>query len=412
MPNLYNLTLKLKVSKYLSLSFLCLGFAIAYTHASANPKLLKSNTHITIKQFEFEQIRAQNINLLMRNFNPHIGIWQDNQCITHNACVGYTGWWYWAIASSILAQYVIDNPRLRAKYIPIFELIYTKNKYRTTHAYNLDDEGWWGLAFLKMYQATNRRQYLLQAQLIADNLWHEGRQSVCRGNGGIFWDRPKTQVGAIANELFISLSSEIATLNKHKRNKYTYYALSTWQWLKRSGLLSDNGLILDHYNISKNKHGQLICSNLVSDTYTYTNGVLFMGLVNLAYLTHNRSYIEQANKTATAAISKFVTHTQLDIIEGNNDPNQLAEDGLIFKGIFINNLALLAIHTQDKQLQGIIRKIIEQNTHELIKDQASKPKNKFFGYFWQQPWSTNNPSDIITHLSSLYLLNAYSIIKH
>jgi len=336
----------------------------------------------------------------MKYFVNSTGVWDDPNCIKKGSCVNGTGWWYWGNAAHILA----DSQRYASDYHDYkwaFDIIFAKNQDLFTRADYFDDEGWWGLALLRFYQVTNNRTYLDQAKRIADDMKHRGGQSVC-GNGGIFWDSAETQVGAIANELFISLCARIALLDDPD-GTYKNYAIDTWNWLNSSKLIPSNNLVVDHYNIIN----KTVCGDLVKWTFTYTNGVILSGLIDLYQLTNDTAYSVKAGRIARVAMSRFAPNGYInDDFSGN--PKSLAEDGFLFKGIFTQNLAYLAQKTKDMTLKLEISGLLIANYQLLTFNQGT---GNLYGYLWEKSVGGDNPADIVTHLSALYLIDSIIQLK-
>jgi len=271
----------------------------------------------------------QGVKVLMSYYSSDDGAWNDPNCVKKGSCVNGIGFWYWGNAAHILADYQNYASQGRQDYSWALPTIRNKNQNKMVTADYFDDEGWWGLAMIHSYKATNDVTYLIQAKSVAADMKERGGQSVC-GKGGIFWDAQKTQVGAIANELFISLNAKLALLDD-PQGTYKDDAINAWKWLEGSGLVRDDNIILDHYAI-KNKNQ---CGDRVDWTFTYTNGVIFSGLVDLYKLTRDQSYLDKAGSIAKAAISRFANTGVIKDDYSNNDPSTLAEDGFLFKGAFV-----------------------------------------------------------------------------
>jgi len=346
---------------------------------------------------------AKGTQVLMKFFDPNIGVWSDPNCVKSKSCVNGTGWWYWGNAAHILADYQRYALADHQNFTWAFDSIYNKNLQEMTSSGYFDDEGWWGLALIRLYQTTNNSVYLNQAKKIADDMGTRGRQSVC-GNGGIFWDAAKTQVGAIANELYISLCGKIALIDDPDK-RYLQNAINTWNWLNSSGLIQHNSLIIDHYNVI-NKQS---CGDIDNATYTYINGVILSGLMDLAQLTSDSSYSDKAARIARAAMARFAPRGYINDDYSESNPKTIAEDGFLFKGIFVENLAYLALKTSDLTLKAEITALFYGNYNLLIYFQGS---GKLYGYLWEKSVGVDNPADIVTHLSALYLIDGLVQLKY
>lgn len=105
-----------------------------------------------------------------------------------------------------------------------------------------DDDLWWALAFLAAYDVTKKVEYLNLGEGIFNGVarvW----PSNC-GNGGIYWNKDKKYVNAIANELFFSTAAHLAN-RASDPNKYADWAVKSIDWFVASGMINADGLIND-----------------------------------------------------------------------------------------------------------------------------------------------------------------------
>jgi len=105
-----------------------------------------------------------------------------------------------------------------------------------------DDEGWWALAWIAVYDLTGNTQYLDTAVNIFDDIYKAYGTTPC---GGIWWDKAHTYVNAIANELFLSVAAHLANRVSGKKSYYVNIAKAEWAWFQNSGLINSNNLVND-----------------------------------------------------------------------------------------------------------------------------------------------------------------------
>lgn len=205
-----------------------------------------------------------------------------------------------------------------------------------------DDEGWWALAWLKVYDLTKQQRYLQAASDIFDDVVSKGSNATC---GGIWWDRARTYESAIANELFLSVAAHLAN-RKPNKPYYVDWALRQWQWFQDSGLINADNNINDGLDSAtcKNNNGQV---------YTYNQGVILGALVELNIAALNDSYISIAHSIASSAIKKLSDAS--GILHEPGEP-KLGNDGDQFKGIFMRNLRALQQATRDRAFKAFIEK--------------------------------------------------------
>lgn len=194
-----------------------------------------------------------------------------------------------------------------------------------------DDEGWWALALIRTYDSTGGQNYLDSAIEIFDNM-QTGQGTPC--GGGIYWSKQRSYVNAIANELFLAVAASLA--NRVPQNgSYLEMAKAQWQWFNNSGMINSENLINDGLTSE--------CKNNGEQTWTYNQGVILGGLVELARATGDASPLDSAMAIADAAITHLSSPS--GVLEEAGDcgtqPGHCGMDGQQFKGIFIRNLMYL-----------------------------------------------------------------------
>jgi predicted alpha-1,6-mannanase (GH76 family) len=339
------------------------------------------------------------IRQLMDFYESSSGLWRDSNCIKSGACKANdgSGFWYWANIERLLADYQILTGE--SSYAPYMYQTMDKNKNDIIGSQYFDDEGWWTLAFIAGYKATKNKEYLTAAESIVDDITNRGRQNVC-GNGGIYWNAKKTQVGSIANELYIRLNAQLYLITGDI--KYLNNANNTWEWFKSSGLISPDFIVADHYKIEDGK-----CGNKVEWHFTYTNGVLLGVLADLALINQDPKLMNQAKEVARRAMYNFTMGGILT--EPCTNVKICADDAFMFKGIFVHELAYLALAAKEPQFTNDLRTYLNFNYSKLVENQG---ESSLYAFSWSLPVefdsdsSLYNPSDVVTQLSALYLMDA------
>lgn len=229
-----------------------------------------------------------------------------------------------------------------------------------------DDEGWWALGWIAAYDVTGNQQYLSEAERIFADMQAVFGKTNCssngRGSGGIFWDRPKTYVNAIANELHLSVAAHLA--NRVGNGNYRTIALQQWNWFLGSGMINSNNLIND--GLDKN------CQNNDGTVWSYNQGVVLGGLAELSRATGDASYITKAQSIADAAIASLAPD---GILRDGCEPN-CGADGPQFKGIFARNLMLL----QQTSPQPRYAQFLDRNANSIWNNDRNA--NNELGLVW------------------------------
>ena len=189
-----------------------------------------------------------------------------------------------------------------------------------------DDEGWWALAWLKVYDTNKDTRYLQAAIAIFEDM-KTGWGATC---GGMWWNKQHTYTGAIENELFLTVAAQLANRAVNKQD-YLHWALKEWEWFQGTGMINAE------YNINNGVDFDT-CENDGGTVWTYNQGVILGGLVELYKAAPDESYLVMAEKIAIAAIENLSDSN--GILHEPCEPD-CGADGPQFKGIFMRNLQIL-----------------------------------------------------------------------
>ena len=262
-----------------------------------------------------------------------------------------TGWWNSANAMTVL----IDYARLSrsTQYNPVITNTFTAAQRTNRGFLNnfYDDEGWWALAWIDAYDLTRNKEYLATAESIFADMaaaW----DNTC--GGGIWWSKDRKYKNAIANELFLSVAAHLANRTSGStRRQYLIWGNREWKWFHASGMLNPTSLINDGLNKSAGEIAPSGCTNNGRTTWTYNQGVVLGGLVELMAADHDPDLALTAQHIAQAAITQLSDDN--GILHDPCEP-KCGSDGVQFKGIFIRNLVLLDKVHPNKLYESFISK--------------------------------------------------------
>lgn len=342
---------------------------------------------------------------LQRLYNTTSGLWET------------TGWWNNANIVTLLAVYSLVNGQARRSALPTFQNTFTNaaqnqpemvkiqtpltstntfvypnvpggldlppSKYSNGYldAY-YDDEGWWALAWLKVYDLTADNRYLHTAIKIFQDMT-EGHPAKC---GGIWWDKKQTANIAITNELYLTIAAQLAN-RVANRHYYLQVALDQWKWFEGSGLINAQYNINDGLDLNT-------CQSNNGFVWSHNQGVIIGGLLELYQANANFTYITIAQRIASAAMT--VLSDSNGILHEKCEPN-CGNDAPQFKGILVRNLQYL----QQAYPDDAVKYFIETNANSIwSKDQISDQK---LGLLWSGPPS---PMTAATQSSALDALLA------
>jgi len=167
---------------------------------------------------------------------------------------------------------------------------------------------------------------------------------------------------------------------------YLYWAKQQWAWFKRSGLINAKNLINDGLDSA--------CKNNGQTTWTYNQGVILGGLVDLYHSTRDPALLLQAEAIADAALRNLAPK---GILREPCEPLDCGMDGLQFKGIFIRNLSYLYQTTRKPAYKEFILK-----NADLIWARNRNGDNQF-GLSWTGPF---DQADAVRQSSAMDAINA------
>ena len=307
---------------------------------------------------------------LQRFYNRSTGLWDT------------TGWWNSANALTATVDYsILTGSRA---YVRDIAATFGKHKHGRFLNDAYDDEGWWALAWIRSYDLTRERRYLDAAKSIFADMTR-GWDATC--GGGIWWTKRRTYKNAIANELFLAVAAKLhaRTPGDAGPRSYLDWAMREWSWFDRSGLINARNLVND---------GLRRCANNGGSTWTYNQGVLIGGLVELARATGDATLLARAGAIADAAMTTLVDARGIlrDRCEPTCNGNRTQ-----FKGVFMRNLAELAAATGDARQRAFIL-----TNADAVWTRARNARSQF-GLVWDGPFDA---ADASRQASALDALNA------
>jgi predicted alpha-1,6-mannanase (GH76 family) len=287
-----------------------------------------------------------------------------------------TGWWNSANAITTLADYarVSGSNKFNGVFKNTFTAAQKTSPGFINHYY--DDEGWWALAWIDVYDHTHQQRYLSMAESIFANM-AGGWSSTC--SGGIWWSKDRKYKNAIANELFLSVAAHLArrAATPEAGDIYLEWANREWQWFAHTGMINSYHLVNDGLDAH--------CKNNGKTTWTYNQGVILGGLAELYQSTHDRSLLTEANDIASAAIASPVLVDARGILHEPCEP-KCGADGSQFKGIFVRNLGYLDRVAPNPQYKTFIL----ANADSIWS--GAHPPSYHLGLIWTAPYGEANAS--------------------
>ncbi|KAL1888784.1 hypothetical protein Sste5346_009338 [Sporothrix stenoceras] len=255
-----------------------------------------------------------------------------------------------------------------------------------------DDEGWWALAWIRAFDVTGTASYLSMAESIFADMQTGAQPASC--GGGIWWSKDRTYKNAIANELYLAVAASLANRATSAADKASYLAtaVAQWNWFKGSGMINSKGTINDGLTI--NSDGT--CVNNGQTVWSYNQGVVLGGLVELHRANADPTLIPAAAAIANAAIDTLSTggilHESCEANGGN-----CGGDGPTFKGVFLRNLHYLQQEsTLDASTARALKAYILQNADSIWATDRVNGSNQL-GLVWSGPPTAGGSPTAATH---------------
>lgn len=291
-----------------------------------------------------------------------------------------TGWWNSANSITVLVDYerTTDDKKYLATIANTFARANQANGSKDFITDSNDDAGWWALAWIDAYDLTKKPEYLKAAEIIFADLTTQWDSTTC--GGGIWWskNRPRESYkNAVTNELFLAIGASLANREEDtvRKARYLDWAKKEWAWFKSSGMINGQHLINDGLNATNPK----ACINNGQTTWTYNQGVVLGGLVELQKATGDASLLVAADAVAHATMTLLVTKNGV-----LREPKMEGPDQPQFKGIFIRNLVRL----ERAEPRAEFREFVRRNVRSILtNDSAECPKCEF-GVLWEGPFDS------------------------
>jgi predicted alpha-1,6-mannanase (GH76 family) len=282
-----------------------------------------------------------------------------------------SGWWNSGNSITVLANY--ERVSGDTSYYSVIANTFTAAQGAHANFANTfyDDDGWWALAWIDAYDVTGNPAYLSMAETIFTTItgaW----DSTC--GGGVSWSTARTYKNAIPNELFLSIAAKLANRTSGSASaSYLNWAQREWAWFKNSGMINAQNLINDGLN-SSNPNA---CANNGATTWSYNQGVILGGLVELYRADNDPTLLPQAEAIANAAIAHL---TQNGVL---TDPGSMSGgDAPQFKGVFLRNLMALYVADPDPHYQAFA----DANAKSIVA--SNQGTSCEFGALWQGPFDS------------------------
>ncbi len=261
-------------------------------------------------------------------------------------------------------------------------------RYRGRRSRFYDDDGWYLNAWLRAHRVTGEVTYLDEATALFQS-FSEAWDDTCRG--GVWWTHERTYKNAITNELFL-----LAAARLHQaapEHGYLEWARRAWTWFSESGMINHDNLVNDGLDGN--------CVNNGQPVWTYNQGVILSGLVELSRATGDDRYLAPAHRIAGAAVRGLVGRA--GILTERGEPDRCDGNQMVFKGVFTQGLARL--YEADPDSGADYWSFLATNVDRLW--HTGRDRLGRFGLTWSGRSDRYNAA---THISGCLLIGSVALL--
>jgi hypothetical protein len=185
----------------------------------------------------------------------------------------------------------------------------------------LDDSGWWGVTWLKMYSRQPDPKYLQTAETIHAHMAKGWKPEL---GGGVIWceDEDKQKPNTITNALFLLLSARLHLVTGEP--KYLDWAERTQKWFEENAIFDGAGLV----DAPGHK----------DDYWSYNQGVYIGALIALSQASGKKSYLDSAVRIADGVLHRSGLVAPDGVIL---EKCGTSGDASLFKGVLVRYLGQL-----------------------------------------------------------------------
>lgn len=324
-------------------------------------------------------------------YNEDTGLWDT------------TSWWNGANVLTALIEYgrLTENDSLKKLVATTFERTRefevsvqgTDSTWTCKNYINdyYDDESWWALAWLDAWEWTGNSDYLEMSRIIFSDII-KGWDETC--GGGMYWKKNNNYKGTITNELTIVVATRLHLEGIKEVNGVNCLDLSRkiWTWMESHQVRNEDNQMQDGV---RQKDGNCV---IAPNVWTYNQGVILSGLVNLHRITQEDAYLSAAHEIAGSALQIMIDDQGI-LKELRCEPEDCNPDAEQFKGIFMRHLMVLHGYSARPEY----KLFLENNARSII-DMATDKGRISPGVSWSV---TSDKGNAATTTSALDAVNAY-----
>jgi predicted alpha-1,6-mannanase (GH76 family) len=279
---------------------------------------------------------------------------------------------YWIFAQAF--DLVLDNVERTGGYRGWIQTFYDAADAHGWSRDLFDDENWMVLALLRAYDATADQKYLTRAVDIFQDIRTQAPDTTCCGAmpGGLWWDRAHTSKATAINGG--AVISAVRLSERTGDPSYFELAKSTYAFWTARMRNPDTHQIGDHFMTN---------GNIVWWAFTYNEGLMIGGALELYRVTQDTSYLDDAHRYAGFMLAHETTSTDGGPVL-HDGVNSCDGDCPMFKGIgYRYLLRLQQVSPRPEYAQAL------KASADAAWTVAKSPARPHFGTDWAAPPPTD-----------------------
>jgi Predicted glycosyl hydrolase len=310
-------------------------------------------------------------------------------CILQLCTDPFHYWWQAHAIDTLVDGYArTADDGYRQRIDAMYEGILNRNTIFPNAYY--DDMEWMALAWLRAYDLIGDERYKEAALILWEDIltgWNDEM------GGGIAWRKEQLDYkNTPANAPAVILGARL--YSRFGDAQYLEWAKRIFEWQRQTLVDPETGLVWDGIN----RQGD---GRIDKDwKFTYCQGVYIGAAVELYRATGDRSYLDEAWKTADY-VERQMTSPATGMLPSEGDG-----DGALFKGILVRYLTEL-IKEDPERADGLVRMLLTNG--ESLWEYGKHPEAALFSNSWAQ--TPDAVVQLSTQLSGMMLLEMLAVLE-
>jgi mannan endo-1,6-alpha-mannosidase len=213
-------------------------------------------------------------------------------------------------------------------------------------------------------------EFLTVARQVFEWIWTNGWDEGGACGGGMWWDYTNTSKEAITNVQMLQLGARLYRLQNDTTDKALLaQVLQQWKFIVTNQLVNPVTYLTAARAVGSHDN----CTHNGDYRWSYLDGVMIGGLVELSHILHEQSYLDLAHRIANATIvAKSINGTFMSACDLATCDHITSDNAKMFKGIFVRNLRYL-MDASNETMQARYKPWLQFNMASVINNSRCEP---------------------------------------